>query len=1194
MADAVLSVEVRAKLEQLSRGLGKAEQSIERFVNKGDRQITQIEQRFSKLGLTTKDIADNIRNSFGGVTFSRFIHDMGLNKTLLNDAKKEAVNFAKEMAKIDRKSFSGMNAGIKDLTKSFRTLNLLAAQFNTTANSRAGGASTMQQAKLDAQNYRNEILRLNRDLAQLRLTQAQNRQSTAAAAGSYREAQQRLTALGNSIKNAVGGFNSLDPAVRRNIAEYRKLNEQIKAFDRQMGNHQRNVGNYASALSGAIPFLYQFTTAAGLVATATSAITKSFNTNLKLDALSVALRETSGDSEQFRQNMEFLRVTSDRLGLNLITTSAAFKQWQGAAKFSNLTLEETRSIFESVANAGAKLKLSNDQIQGTFLALSQMLSKGKVQAEELRGQLGERLPGAFALAAKAMGVTEKELNKMLESGEVIADDFLPKFGRQLDESFGNDKTKRIESLQASVNRLSTEWELLFKSEGATAFYTTMIDGLSRLLSSVNGNSDATRNLQYEHELMQGQFEKTYRDAVYLTQEYDNLKGKAELNKDEQQRLRDVIQQIAELMPHAVSEWGKYGNAIDINRDKIRGMTSDLIELRRLQSKGITDELNSQFATSQNNVRGWNRQIEIIQKRMKALGDSYKGRKRDEEAILRIQEKIKLEQGESLRYAEQLQGIGTVNLTKEQREVIEHFRGVKTEVQATNKTIVQNKEYWENTLKSLKKELGSMDVAQKGTEAWKKLNAQIKQAQENVDAYSVSKQEKALNAAQAAEKRGENARERSLKEYAQAKQRIDDIIIRSTERVTTSELTGIARTQEEIKQKYDGWIRDIQKVAEAEKKNRSLTATQVLAIETQAQSAITDLQNKQRQESLSAFAKYRKEIIAGQKRMEAEFAANRIKQRSPETVELVFQRRFDETALQRGIRRINNEYKELEKTIDRTVQTMALAGLSLDSSGVKNDLQTKYEGDLEKEYKADLARQIEMADTRNVFNRSLEKTNILLAENERKFQAGVSTLEEFKNAQIMLLNEQDRLNGLKNIYDQFTNGVADSFATLLTDTKSLSQGLEGVVRNLVTSLIQQAMRLAAIKLFSFIVGGVTGGVGGAALGAVSGFSRGGYTGDVGVNEPAGIVHGKEFVFDAKSTKRLGVDNLRALQTGKIPTVSDFTPKIAKNISNFKPSSSGSQRQEIAVNVNVAGQIQNNAIKVSGSRATRFERKFGRGK
>ena len=55
---------------------------------------------------------------------------------------------------------------------------------------------------------------------------------------------------------------------------------------------------------------------------------------------------------------------------------------------------------------------------------------------------------------------------------------------------------------------------------------------------------------------------------------------------------------------------------------------------------------------------------------------------------------------------------------------------------------------------------------------------------------------------------------------------------------------------------------------------------------------------------------------------------------------------------------------------------------------------------------------------------------------------------------------------------------------------------------------------------------------AAMSAVSpkGFSTGGYTGNMGVNDIAGVVHGKEYVLNAMATKRIGVDNLNALNRG----------------------------------------------------------------
>lgn len=56
---------------------------------------------------------------------------------------------------------------------------------------------------------------------------------------------------------------------------------------------------------------------------------------------------------------------------------------------------------------------------------------------------------------------------------------------------------------------------------------------------------------------------------------------------------------------------------------------------------------------------------------------------------------------------------------------------------------------------------------------------------------------------------------------------------------------------------------------------------------------------------------------------------------------------------------------------------------------------------------------------------------------------------------------------------------------------------------------------------------------AAVSALSpaGFKAGGYTGNVGVNDVAGVVHGKEYVFDAKSTSRVGIDTLDAIRSGQ---------------------------------------------------------------
>jgi tape measure domain-containing protein len=101
------------------------------------------------------------------------------------------------------------------------------------------------------------------------------------------------------------------------------------------------------------------------------------------------------------------------------------------------------------------MHLSAEDTNGALRALQQMMSKGRVSAEELNGQLGERIPGALGIASRAMRMTTQELMKMMEKGELMSADFLPKFASQLKYEFAGGVETARHSLQANLNNIST-------------------------------------------------------------------------------------------------------------------------------------------------------------------------------------------------------------------------------------------------------------------------------------------------------------------------------------------------------------------------------------------------------------------------------------------------------------------------------------------------------------------------------------------------------------------------------------------------------------------------------------------------------------------------------------------------------------------------------------------------------------------
>ncbi|MBD9573723.1 tape measure protein [Pseudomonas sp. PDM23] len=88
----------------------------------------------------------------------------------------------------------------------------------------------------------------------------------------------------------------------------------------------------------------------------------------------------------------------------------------------------------------------------------------------------------------------------------------------------------------------------------------------------------------------------------------------------------------------------------------------------------------------------------------------------------------------------------------------------------------------------------------------------------------------------------------------------------------------------------------------------------------------------------------------------------------------------------------------------------------------------------------------------------------------------------------------------------------------------------------------------------------------------GFKTGGYTGDGGVNDIAGVVHGKEFVFDAAAVSRIGVDNLEAIRRGQSPDPAS-------------PGQTFNQQRSTTVNINLNGANDSKGMRESTARMGR---------
>lgn len=201
-----------------------------------------------------------------------------------------------------------------------------------------------------------------------------------------------------------------------------------------------------------------------------------------------SLRNVSASTSQYADNLRFLNNLAKQYGIEINTLVSNYARFKAAGDSVGMSLLDQRKIFESVSRASVAYGMSAEDTNLTFLAITQMMSKGKISSEELRRQLGERLPIAMAAMAKAAGVPINKLDDLLKKGKLLSADVLPKFADALNEMIPNVNTDNIET---SLNRLSNVFNKFTAATGFGEKYKVAIDGLSGLIEKATNN---TRNI----------------------------------------------------------------------------------------------------------------------------------------------------------------------------------------------------------------------------------------------------------------------------------------------------------------------------------------------------------------------------------------------------------------------------------------------------------------------------------------------------------------------------------------------------------------------------------------------------------------------------------------------------------------------------------------------------------------------------
>ncbi|EPB8498421.1 tape measure protein [Escherichia coli] len=269
-----------------------------------------------------------------------------------------------------------------------------------------------------------------------------------------------------------------------------QLNASVReAIAKARGHTSTSINNTSDAFNNLASNAIKLSGAFYSVMGALNAYKAIMNAGLKRDSAQRAAKFVLGDKASEAET--FIRGLADKTGLNISEGLSSYAKFAAGAQGS-MSQEQTQELFGNATAMSRLMGLSNDELNGILKAFEQMASKGKIQAEELRGQLGDRMAGAFKLFAEALGMTATELDKAMKDGKILSSDTLPKVAKQMglmiDKAGGWAEVAK--STQTALGKLANNWDdtMVKIFSGSQDELNGFLSSLSNLLSEMGMSS----------------------------------------------------------------------------------------------------------------------------------------------------------------------------------------------------------------------------------------------------------------------------------------------------------------------------------------------------------------------------------------------------------------------------------------------------------------------------------------------------------------------------------------------------------------------------------------------------------------------------------------------------------------------------------------------------------------------------------
>ena len=340
-------------------------------------------------------------------------------------------------------SDAGASAVVKKLESSFRGLANAANQLDTKGISKVRDRikSFDGAGRRNIETIRGQINAMQGLRSQAEIGSRQFKQLTADI-NKYSQELARAEGRGNRRGGRVGGFLKGAAGVASTA-----LGAGV------FGGPEGFAGATIGGLVGGVPGSIIGATAGAAVGNVRKQFGEIAETTAKFEAMQIALAGVSTGQEDYAESLKSVTQLSERFASPITDTIQQYTKLKASVVGAGLSTKETDQAFRGLSAAVVATGGDQQDLNSALRAAAQVFSKGKVSAEELRQQIGERLPGAFTIFADSMGISTQQLDKLLERGEVTLEDFV-NFTGELGTRFQATADELANSSQFAGRRLS--------------------------------------------------------------------------------------------------------------------------------------------------------------------------------------------------------------------------------------------------------------------------------------------------------------------------------------------------------------------------------------------------------------------------------------------------------------------------------------------------------------------------------------------------------------------------------------------------------------------------------------------------------------------------------------------------------------------------------------------------------------------